>query len=338
MPRGHYTYDKAAALQNAATSAPKLSQDQYEAVLEVYQAQNALQIAGAAGAAEYASDTLAKAQQLLEEAQRLQSRKAASNNVVTVARRAAQAAEDARLIAEKRKQDAEVEQARARAAAAEQQRAEAQAALQQAQTDAAAQARVEQERARQDADRSSLPATAPAAPVAQPFAQNPVAEPQRAPARPEASEVRQRLLRQLNAVLETRDTPRGLVVTVPDSYFHSTSLTPAVYSKLAAIAAIVRGQPGLTVAVEGHTDSKGDTAYNERMSYQRAASIRDILSRQGVDRNALSARGWGNARPLASNATASGREQNKRVEITISGPAIGETATWERSYSLVPNK
>src|SRR5262249_14500520 len=113
---------------------------------------------------------------------------------------------------------------------------------------------------------------------------------------------------------------------------------PAVYSRLATIASIVRDQPGLLLEVEGHTDDRGDPAYAERLSLERASMIRNILVRQGVVQSATLARGMGRARPIGSNATAPGREQNRRVEITISGPPLGSMATWERSYSVVPRQ
>jgi outer membrane protein OmpA-like peptidoglycan-associated protein len=128
------------------------------------------------------------------------------------------------------------------------------------------------------------------------------------------------------------------VVTIADSYFHSTSLDPAVYSRLANITSILRSQPGLTVEVDGHTDDRGDATYGERLSAERAGMIRNILVRQGLPQNATVARGLGRSRPIASNATASGREQNRRVEITISGSPIGNVASWERGYSVKPRQ
>jgi outer membrane protein OmpA-like peptidoglycan-associated protein len=151
-----------------------------------------------------------------------------------------------------------------------------------------------------------------------------------------AAELRLHLFQQLNGALPTRDTPRGLVVTVPDSYFHSTTLNPAVYSRLTTIASIVRAQPGLMLEIEGHTDDRADAAYGERLSLERAGIIRNVLVRQGVAQSATLARGMGRSRPIASNATASGREQNRRVEITISGTPIGNMANWERSYRVAP--
>ena len=192
--------------------------------------------------------------------------------------------------------------------------------------------RLEQERAaREQADRVATPP--PPAPKTM------IEPPQRTTADPAATataELRVRLLQQLGSVLQTRDTPRRLVVTVPDSYFHSTTVNPAIYGRLNSIASIIRAQPGLMLEIEGHTDDRGDPAYDERLSLERASMIRNLLVRQGIPQGATYARGFGKARPIASNATAVGREQNRRVEITISGAPIGNMANWESSYSIVP--
>ena len=329
LPRGHYVYNKPVDLRAIDTGAPKLSMDEYEAVLELYQAQNAVQIAAAAGAAEYAPDTFAKADQLFGEAQARHARKAGVSAVVSVARQAAQTAEDARAIALRRKQDAELAQARDQAAAAQRQQAEAEAAARRAESEAAVvRANLEQERAaRQQADRViQAPTTM-------------IEQPQRVetlPAAPPAAEVRARMLQQLNAVLPALDTPRGLVITVPDAYFHSTSLDPALYSRLSSIAAIVRAQPGLVIEVEGHTDDRGDAAYLERVSSARAAAIQSVLVRQGIPQTSVVARGYGRMRPIAANSSVAGRAQNRRVEIVFSGAPIGTMATWDRSYTVVP--
>ena len=332
LPRGHYVYNKPVDVQFIQNGGPKLSMDDYESVLEVYQALNAVQIAAAAGAAEYAPDTFAKADQLLREAQARQAGKAGVSAIVSVARQAAQTAEDARAIALRRKQDGELARARDEAAAAQRQQAEAEAAARVAQSEAAAvRANLEQERAaRAQADRV---AQAPVALIEQP--QRVEMQPAPPPA-PGPSEARIRMLRQLNSVLPTLDSPRGLVVTVPGNYFHSTTLDPALYSRLSSIAAIVRAQPGLMVEVEGHMDDRGDAVYLERLSAERAGTIQHLLVRQGIPQTAVVARGYGRSRPVASNATAAGREQNRRVEIVISGEPIGNMATWDRSYSVTP--
>ncbi len=144
MPRGHYTYDVPNALSTAVSNAPKVSMQQYEALLELYEAQNAVGIARAADAARYAPDTFARAEQLLADAQRLQSTGAGSAFVVQRARAAAQMAEDARAITEKRAQDEKLAQAQAEAQRA---KAEADAARAQAQAERAARERAEEDAA-----------------------------------------------------------------------------------------------------------------------------------------------------------------------------------------------
>jgi outer membrane protein OmpA-like peptidoglycan-associated protein len=140
-------------------------------------------------------------------------------------------------------------------------------------------------------------------------------------------------MQQINRVFPVRDTPRGLVVTVPDVDFRETLLQPTVASRLNGLGAIIATEPGVSVEVEGHLD-KAD----EQSSYMRAAAVRDALSRGGIPQASISARGMGNSRPLVSNTSAGGREQNRRVEITISGDAIGSMATWDRSYSVAPRR
>jgi hypothetical protein len=152
MPRGHYTWNVQESLENAATGAPKVSMAQYEALLELYQAQNAIWVARAANAEQYAPDTLAKAQHAFEEAQRLQSSKTNASLVVQHAREAAQTAEDARTIAERRKNSDQVAQAQAEAMQAQRGKAQAEAAAQQAEA-AAQQARAEADATRVQAEK-----------------------------------------------------------------------------------------------------------------------------------------------------------------------------------------
>ena len=113
-------------------------------------------------------------------------------------------------------------------------------------------------------------------------------------------------------------------------------MNPSVYGSLLRIAAVVSAHPGLRVEVDGHTDNAGSDLRAEDFSYQRAAAVREELARAGVPVNAMSARGLGSSLPLVSNATASGREQNRRVEITISGDAIGNLPAWDKTYPVIP--
>ena len=332
LPRGHYTYNVPDNLQQAEGNGPMLSMDQYQQVLEIYQAQNAVQIARSAGADQYAADTFNKAADLLRQAQDQQARKAGMTTVVTTARKAAQTAEDARIIAVERKQQEDVAQAHAQAASAQAQQAQAEAAAQTAQAEAAAsRALLEQERAaRQQARVEGAEATVAAAPVppVAPPPQTVAMQNQPAPDSQRKTERRMHLYQQLSAVLPTRDTPRGLVLTLADSDFRESSVSPAVYARLGRVALIVAAQPGLMLEVDGHEIHSGD----------RANAVRDLLLQDGVPAGAIVARGLGDSRPMVSNATASGREQNRRVEITISGSPIGDMPYWARSYSVTPRQ
>ena len=151
------------------------------------------------------------------------------------------------------------------------------------------------------------------------------ADKQKAQLLAEKAELRILLLKQFNAVLQTRDTVRGLVVNMSDVLFDTakSSLRPAAREKLAKIAGIVSGHPGLRLDVEGYTDSVGGEAYNQHLSEQRGDSVRDYLVKQGMTGDSVAAKGFGEAQPVASNDTAQGRQQNRRVELVISGEVIG---------------
>jgi len=329
LPRGHYTYNVPDSLAAAEAQTARLSLNQYQSLVELYEARNAVQIAQSAEAERYAPDTLAKAQGLLRRAQDAQDRKAGVTSVVTLARQAAQTAEDARILAIQRKQDRELAGAKEQAARAEALRAQAEAAAQTAQSQAAAdRALLEQERAaKQQAEAQA--AVAAVAAAAQQAPQTP-AQTRSAPDRdePQKKELRLALLEQFNAVLSARDTPRGLMLTVPDSNFQGTRVSPAVYERLARVAAVLRAHPDLTVEVDGH----------ERFSSERAEAVRDVLVSHGLPAGAVLARGLGGTRPLASNASVAGREQNRRVEIIVSGNPIGDMPYWASRYTLVPHR
>jgi outer membrane protein OmpA-like peptidoglycan-associated protein len=138
-------------------------------------------------------------------------------------------------------------------------------------------------------------------------------------------ELRALLLSQFNAVLQTRDTARGLVVNVSDVLFDTGkfSLRPLAREKLAKVAGIVSGHPGLKLDVEGFTDSVGGDDYNQKLSEQRGSSVRDYLTQSGMAPASVTTEGFGKAQPVATNDTAEGRQQNRRVEIVISGEIIG---------------
>ena len=141
----------------------------------------------------------------------------------------------------------------------------------------------------------------------------------------EKQQLRAQLLQQLNAVLETKDTDRGLVVTMADVLFDSGQYTlrPAAREKLAKLSGIVLAHPGLKLAAEGHTDSTGSPDFNQRLSVKRAESVVDYLGGQGVVRDGLTSSGFGDTKPIAPNNTATGRQQNRRVELIVSGEVIG---------------
>lgn len=140
-------------------------------------------------------------------------------------------------------------------------------------------------------------------------------------------ELRARLLVQFNAILETRDTARGLVVNMSDVLFDSAKFTlrPGAREKLAKISGIVLAYPTLALSIEGNTDSVGGDAYNQTLSENRAGSVRDYLGKQGIPAASMTARGFGKTQPVASNDTAEGRQQNRRVELVVSGEVIGNT-------------
>jgi outer membrane protein OmpA-like peptidoglycan-associated protein len=148
---------------------------------------------------------------------------------------------------------------------------------------------------------------------------------QKAQLEAEKAELRSQLLKQFNIILQTRDTARGLIVNMSDVLFDTgkSSLRPVAREKLAKVAGIVSGHPGLRLDVEGHTDSVGGDEYNQRLSEQRGVSVRDYLTQEGMLASSVTTKGLGKTQPVASNDTAEGRQQNRRVELVISGEVIG---------------
>ena len=137
--------------------------------------------------------------------------------------------------------------------------------------------------------------------------------------------MRTKLSEQLNSILQTRDTARGLIVSMSDVLFDTGkySLKPGAREKLAKVAGILLAYPGLNIEVGGYTDNVGGDAMNQTLSVNRAGSVRDYLVQQGVASNSVSARGFGNSLPVATNENSAGRQQNRRVELLVSGEAIG---------------
>jgi len=294
--------------------------------LELYEAENAVQIADAAGAEKYAPDTMATAKTALVNAEQADEHERDRKTVITFAREAVQTAEDARLITiRKIKAEDEAAERKARQdadAAAQQSKADADTqAAQRAQADAAAEeARTRAEQARADreaAERQSQQAQQQAQQAQQ---QEQLAEQQTA-------QMRERLKQQLNQVLQTRETARGLIVNMSDVLFdfNKYTLKPEAREKLAKVSGILLAYPGLKMQVEGYTDNIGSDEYNQKLSDERADSVRGYLASNGV--TDVTAQGYGKTRPIADNSTNSGRAQNRRVEMVVSGNAIGVQET-----------
>jgi outer membrane protein OmpA-like peptidoglycan-associated protein len=141
-----------------------------------------------------------------------------------------------------------------------------------------------------------------------------------------AEALRAQLLEQFNRILETHDTPRGLVVNIGDVLFDTAkyNLRPEAREKLARFAGIVLAHPGLNLEVEGHTDNVGSDEFNQKLSEQRAETVRTYLVEQGLPESSITAKGLGKSLPVATNDTREGRQKNRRVEIIISGEVIGQ--------------
>ena len=382
--------------------------------LELLEAENAIRLARAAGAEQYAKETLEKAIQSFTQAERYASQSGNLKPAIMTSREAVQTAEDARLITIERKEEArlteerrvatartnaanaaaaeasaraaaeaearrladlnaersELERARAQADKARADEAAAQSAARAAQETearraaeesaqrsiiakneadaarreaeaarlAAEQARAEAERARLDLareadrlarEREAAESARAIAVQAQESAQRDAEQARQlaAKADQERTELRDRLQQQLNSVLETKQTARGLIVNMSDVLFDvgKATLKPGAREKLAKVAGIVTAHPDLSLQVEGHTDSTGSEDLNQRLSENRAKAAREFLISQGISEGNVVARGFGENVPVATNDTAVGRQQNRRVELVISGESIAQT-------------
>ena len=357
--------------------------------LDLLEARNAVAIAKAAGAEQYDSGGLMKAEDMLQRAEDYFQRKQGRTPIGTAARGATQMAEDARVLT-LRKKEAEREEAARRAAAEAQAKAQADAAAArqdaeqaQAQADqsareqaAAEQARAqaEQQQAELQAQQQQIEAQAAAAQEAADDAlgklqdaQNQLAEAEQQRQQAEAQaqqyqtqaqqaqfeaqqaerekqqviqqqeQLRARLREQLNQVLQTRDTARGLIVSMPDVLFAfgKYTLKPEARERLAKISGIILAYPDLKLQIEGHTDSIGSDEYNQELSEKRADTVKAYLISNGVSPDSVSAQGFGKADPVADNSTASGRKLNRRVDMVVSGQAIG-TQMGSPSITLEP--
>ena len=296
--------------------------------LEIYQARNAVRIAARFGAASFAADDHKRASDALTEAEALWQSRKQRKMAPGRAREAVQSAEAAR-------------------ATAVQKIAEVRAAAQQAEAAARAdeaQARAEGERARaEEAQARASQAQADALGEAQRRAEAEAnaarAESLRRQAEEEKHSLRARLLHQFNLILETRDSARGLIVNLGDVLFDVDKFTlrPEAREKLAKLSGVLLGNAGLKLEVEGHTDATGSDEHNQTLSENRAGTVRDYLVAQGVQADAVTARGFGKTRPVAPNDTAPGRQKNRRVEIVVSGDSIGTGVAAEKE-GVAPEK
>jgi outer membrane protein OmpA-like peptidoglycan-associated protein len=304
------------------------SQANPTAPLDLIEARNAVAIAKAAGAQQYAPDSLTKAEDMLQRAEDYYQRKQGRTPIGTAARGATQMAEDARVLTlrriEQEKLDAD---RRAREEARQKAEAEAQQAKAQADEDARRRAEAEQAEAAALAQQQQAKADADAARQAREAAEREKEEADRRAqdAVQQKEQMRARLLAQLNQVLQTRDTVRGLIINMPDVLFdfNKYTLKPEARERLARISGIVLAYPDLKLEVEGYTDAIGSDEYNQTLSEKRAESVRDYLVSSGVNMNNVVAAGMGKADPVADNSTADGRRLNRRVEMIVSGDIIG---------------
>jgi outer membrane protein OmpA-like peptidoglycan-associated protein len=315
--------------------------------LEFFEARNALRIAQSEGAEQYAADSYQRAVQQMNNADGYAINKHMDRKpLIAVSREAVQTAEDARAIAVKKEDEMRLANERQNSADAQaqsqQQTDEARRQKEQAQSDTAqaqaakAQADSDAAKARSDAADSqaatakarsdmadSQAASASVVSAAQADAERSRLAAQQADT--DKAAMRAKLSEQLNSILQTRDSARGLIVSMSDVLFDTGkfSLKPGSREKLAKVAGILLAYPGLNIEVGGYTDNVGGDAMNQTLSENRADSVRDYLVQEGVSTNSVSAKGFGNTLPVASNGSSAGRQQNRRVELLVSGDAIG---------------
>jgi outer membrane protein OmpA-like peptidoglycan-associated protein len=304
---------------------------------DLAEARNAVELARLAGADRYAADAFTKATRLLAEAELARQKRRRNTEVIASARQSAQTAEDARLIAVKRQQDEFTAQQQAlaadrgRQALDEHQRAEREAqnaaqaqAAAQREAQNAADAKAEAARERDDVARARDE-------VQQARLETLKAQAAFAVAEQEKNALRDQLREQLNLFLETRESARGLIMMVPDVLFvtGSARLTATARERLARVSGILAAQPDLHIAIEGHTDNVGGAELNQRLSAQRAQEVFAYLVQQKIPPESMTVAAFGETQPIASNDTAEGRQQNRRVELVVSGDSIGVSETRE---------
>jgi outer membrane protein OmpA-like peptidoglycan-associated protein len=283
--------------------------------IELYQARNAVQIAKSAKAEQYAAPALAKAADALGKAEAANNdKKGKPEAIIMASREAVQMAEDARgmavraaeadSLASERKANAEREAAAKAAAESETQKRKV-AEAQMAESEAA---RTQALAGQQQAQAQALQAQA-----------------QAASAMKSSQTMRAELLAQLNRILATKDTDRGLVTTMTDVTFNTDSaeLKPGARESLAKLAGVLSMHPGLKLEVEGYTDNVGSEQHNKTLSENRAKAVMDYLGQQGITTAQMTSKGLGMGSPISPNDTQEGRAKNRRVEIVVSGSAIG---------------
>jgi len=317
---------------------------------EFFEARNALRIAQSEGAETYANDTYQHAVRLMDKVDQDATDKHTDRKaMIGVAREAVQTAEDARAITVKKIEQERLDNERQAAANAQADtQAQADDATRQKDRAQADQARAEHARDRAESDtaraqadaaraqadsdkaKSDMANSANALSAAQADADQSRLAAQQAQLNSQQAEadkaaMRLRLSEQLNKILRTRDSARGLIVSMSDVLFDTGkySLKPGAREKLAKVAGILLAYPGLNIEVGGYTDNVGGDTMNQTLSENRAGSVRDYLVQQGVESASVSARGFGNTLPVASNDNSAGRQQNRRVELLVSGEAIG---------------
>ena len=335
---GQYIIDVKADQLPSAQASPRVP-------LDLLEARNAVAIAKAAGADQYASSSIEKAEDMLQRAEDYYQRKQGRTPIGTAARGATEMAEDARVLT-LRRQEQDREAAARRAAADAQAKAEADAVAaqqreQQAQAQATEDARrradaeqaqaaalAQQQQAQAQADAARAAAAQAALQTQEAQRETEEAERQKQEAVQQKEAMRARLLAQLNQVLQTRDTARGLIVSMPDVLFDfgKYTLKSEARERLAKISGIVLAYPDLKLQVEGHTDSIGSDEYNQTLSEKRAETVQGYLVSSGVSPDHVTALGLGKADPVGDNNTANGRQLNRRVDLIVSGDVIGSEA------------
>ena len=291
--------------------------------LEFFEARNALRIARSFGAEQYASSSYQHAVSLMDQADGYATSKHIDRKqMIAVSREAVQTAEDAREIAVKKliaqHQSNELQASAQAADDATRQKELAQADAAKAKSD------MELSQANSASQVAAAQADTEQARLAAAQAQQ-----QLQAAEGDKAAMRTRLSLQLNAILQTRDTARGLIVSMSDVLFDTGKYTlkPGAREKLSKVAGILIAYPGLNIAVGGYTDNVGTDQLNQGLSEQRAGAVRDYLVQQGVSTNFVTAQGFGNTLPVASNQNSAGRQENRRVELVVSGESIGTDVT-----------